>query len=110
MAGMLRELGMELRGRHHSGIDDCRNIARICERMLKDGWVPGGGRSSVSTPPKSGGTEAASGVPAKENVHVGVKGTSRGGWVDEGKVREAVYSALDEADCGGSRRRGRNRS
>lgn len=42
MNGMLRTLGMDLEGRHHSGIDDCRNIARICQRMLEDGWVPGG--------------------------------------------------------------------
>ena len=26
---MLRYLGLQLEGRHHSGIDDCRNIARI---------------------------------------------------------------------------------
>lgn len=41
MTGMLKELEMQLEGRHHSGIDDCRNIARICARMLQDGWVPG---------------------------------------------------------------------
>mmetsp|Transcript_36773 Transcript_36773/g.77585 ORF Transcript_36773/g.77585 Transcript_36773/m.77585 type:complete len:240 (+) Transcript_36773:251-970(+) len=41
MVGMLRGLNMELEGRHHSGIDDCRNIGRICQRMLRDGWVPG---------------------------------------------------------------------
>jgi len=29
MAGMLNILGMKLDGRHHSGIDDCRNIAKI---------------------------------------------------------------------------------
>lgn len=34
MAGMLRELGMELEGRHHSGIDDCHNISRILQRMV----------------------------------------------------------------------------
>ena len=33
MAGMLRDLGMELQGRHHSGIDDCRNIARLKRRI-----------------------------------------------------------------------------
>uniref|UniRef100_A0A7R9ZA75 Exonuclease domain-containing protein n=2 Tax=Pseudictyota dubia TaxID=2749911 RepID=A0A7R9ZA75_9STRA len=41
MVGMLNQLGLELKGRHHSGIDDCRNIARICAKMLKDGWMPG---------------------------------------------------------------------
>jgi inhibitor of KinA sporulation pathway (predicted exonuclease) len=29
MPAMLRGLGLELEGRHHRGIDDCRNIARI---------------------------------------------------------------------------------
>jgi inhibitor of KinA sporulation pathway (predicted exonuclease) len=40
MANMLKELNLCLEGRHHSGIDDCRNLARICIKMLKDGWVP----------------------------------------------------------------------
>jgi inhibitor of KinA sporulation pathway (predicted exonuclease) len=37
MDGMLRQLKMALVGRHHSGIDDARNIARIAIRMLEDG-------------------------------------------------------------------------
>jgi ERI1 exoribonuclease 3 len=40
MTGMLKDLGIELEGRHHSGIDDCKNIAKICRRMLQDGWIP----------------------------------------------------------------------
>ena len=40
MTGMLNILDLELEGRHHSGIDDCKNIARICTQMLNDGWVP----------------------------------------------------------------------
>lgn len=40
MDGMLRRLGMTLEGKHHSGIDDCRNIAKIVQRMQKDGWKP----------------------------------------------------------------------
>jgi len=39
MDGMLRELNIELLGRHHSGIDDCRNITRILHRMIEDGAV-----------------------------------------------------------------------
>jgi len=39
MAGMLKELGMELEGHHHRGIDDCRNIAAILKRMILDGAV-----------------------------------------------------------------------
>lgn len=35
MDGMLTELGIPLVGHHHSGIDDCRNIAKIC-RVLHD--------------------------------------------------------------------------
>lgn len=37
MAGMLRELGLPLEGRHHRGIDDCRNIARIVAALLERG-------------------------------------------------------------------------
>jgi ERI1 exoribonuclease 3 len=40
MKGMLNVLDMEIVGRHHSGIDDCRNLARIRTRMLEDGWEP----------------------------------------------------------------------
>lgn len=40
MTSMLKTLCLDLIGRHHSGIDDCRNIARICVRMLEDGWSP----------------------------------------------------------------------
>jgi len=34
MEGMLRALGLRLEGHHHSGIDDCRNIARIFQTLL----------------------------------------------------------------------------
>jgi inhibitor of KinA sporulation pathway (predicted exonuclease) len=34
---MLSELAIELDGRHHSGIDDSYNIAKICKTMLRDG-------------------------------------------------------------------------
>jgi inhibitor of KinA sporulation pathway (predicted exonuclease) len=34
MAGMLTELGLILEGRHHSGIDDARNIAKIVLALL----------------------------------------------------------------------------
>lgn len=40
MAGMLNKLEMELEGRHHSGIDDCRNIARIWQRLVAEGYSP----------------------------------------------------------------------
>ncbi len=38
MAAMLTGLGLPLIGRHHSGIDDARNIAAILVRMLHDGY------------------------------------------------------------------------
>ncbi|KAI0756628.1 exonuclease [Daedaleopsis nitida] len=40
MVGMLQHLKMGLEGRHHSGIDDCKNILRIVQRMQRDGWKP----------------------------------------------------------------------
>lgn len=38
MIKMLEKLNIELKGRHHSGIDDCKNISSICVRMVKDGF------------------------------------------------------------------------
>eukprot|EP01102_Stenamoeba_stenopodia_P008713 TRINITY_DN2534_c0_g1_i1.p1 TRINITY_DN2534_c0_g1~~TRINITY_DN2534_c0_g1_i1.p1 ORF type:complete len:104 (+),score=5.89 TRINITY_DN2534_c0_g1_i1:408-719(+) len=35
MDGMLKDLKLPLLGRHHSGIDDCRNITRILHRMME---------------------------------------------------------------------------
>jgi len=37
MAEMLKFLGIPLQGRHHSGIDDCRNIASICLHLMHAG-------------------------------------------------------------------------
>lgn len=37
MAQMLQALNLPLQGRHHSGIDDCRNIASILLRMRSEG-------------------------------------------------------------------------
>lgn len=38
MKFMLNDLNISLDGKHHSGIDDCRNIAKIVERMANDGY------------------------------------------------------------------------
>ncbi|KAJ3098450.1 hypothetical protein HDU97_003991 [Phlyctochytrium planicorne] len=38
MTGMLDHLNITLEGRHHSGIDDSRNIAKICIRLMEDGY------------------------------------------------------------------------
>lgn len=40
MAGMLKRLKLNLEGRHHSGIDDCRNILRIVKKLREGGWDP----------------------------------------------------------------------
>ena len=37
MMAMLRDAGLTLQGRHHSGIDDCRNIARILVQLVEQG-------------------------------------------------------------------------
>lgn len=39
MPMMLRRLGLELVGRHHSGIDDARNITRIAIELIRRGAV-----------------------------------------------------------------------
>ena len=36
MVAVLQYLDVELEGRHHSGIDDCRNIARIVLRLIDE--------------------------------------------------------------------------
>ncbi len=38
MPQMLEKCGLELQGRHHSGIDDTRNISRVLLKMLEDGY------------------------------------------------------------------------
>jgi inhibitor of KinA sporulation pathway (predicted exonuclease) len=38
MVNMLTKLKLELVGKHHSGIDDCRNISQIVIKMIKDGF------------------------------------------------------------------------
>lgn len=40
MAGMLKYLKIPLVGKHHSGIDDCRNLSKIWIRMVNDGYDP----------------------------------------------------------------------
>jgi inhibitor of KinA sporulation pathway (predicted exonuclease) len=37
---MCKALKIEMKGRLHSGIDDCTNIAQIIIQMRSDGWVP----------------------------------------------------------------------
>ncbi|KAK8939427.1 hypothetical protein KSP40_PGU014385 [Platanthera guangdongensis] len=37
MMPMMRQLGLSSLGSHHLGIDDTKNIARVCQRLLADG-------------------------------------------------------------------------
>ena len=37
MKGMLEHVNEELTGRHHSGIDDSRNILKILKHLINDG-------------------------------------------------------------------------
>ena len=39
MMAMLRQLGIQHTGRHHSGISDCENTANIVQRLVNDGHV-----------------------------------------------------------------------
>jgi inhibitor of KinA sporulation pathway (predicted exonuclease) len=38
MANMLRLQNIKLDGRHHSGLDDSRNIAKIFQKIISDGY------------------------------------------------------------------------
>ena len=53
MTGMLRGLGLTLEGRHHSGIDDCRNIANMVRALVVRGAVlectTGGGSGAAAS-------------------------------------------------------------
>ena len=53
MTSMLRGLGLMLEGRHHSGIDDCRNIANVVRALVLRGAViectTGGGAAASAT-------------------------------------------------------------
>jgi len=39
MMGMLKELNIRHTGRHHSGVDDCKNIAEILKGLAERGYV-----------------------------------------------------------------------
>ena len=41
MDTMLGDAGLKLIGRHHSGIDDCRNIASLCKYLIERGQLQG---------------------------------------------------------------------
>lgn len=39
MTDMLDKLGLELEGRHHSGIDDAKNLTRVVQALLEQGYT-----------------------------------------------------------------------
>ncbi|CUG78710.1 RNA 2'-phosphotransferase (Tpt1/KptA), putative [Bodo saltans] len=71
MESMLRQLRIPLAGRHHSGIDDCRNIASILMQLLKmnpcltatsrNAAIPTARRLASTEPPKWPATTLATG-------------------------------------------------
>lgn len=68
---MLTVLNMDLIGKHHSGIDDCRNICRIVQRMIQDGCVIQETCNNV-TPPKES-TENNNNTTPSENPELVAK-------------------------------------
>lgn len=38
MTDMLELLELELEGRHHSGIDDCKNLTRVVQKLMQEGY------------------------------------------------------------------------
>ncbi len=40
MDKMMEKINLVFEGRQHRGIDDSYNLARICIKMLEDGWFP----------------------------------------------------------------------
>lgn len=75
MKEMLTELGLPLDGRHHSGLDDSRNIAKILLSLLGRGGVVDESTLSWST----GGGAGKGGAPARSSACAGKKGSGRGG-------------------------------
>lgn len=39
MLKMLELMGLDLEGRHHSGIDDARNLCRVVAKLCEEGFV-----------------------------------------------------------------------
>jgi len=38
MTTMLELCGLELEGRHHSGLDDSKNLARVAIKLMNEGY------------------------------------------------------------------------
>jgi len=71
MAEMLEFLKLDLLGKHHSGIDDCRNICRILQKMVQDGCTINltTKNTTVNTPqPSKGNMNSDNSQTTKEEV------------------------------------------
>ena len=64
MPGLLSHYGLQLAGRHHSGIDDCRNIAQVLIEMLKAGHVPCAPTATVASSRGKGGASSDQVAPS----------------------------------------------
>lgn len=38
LAGLYNRFGLQMEGRHHSGLDDCKNIATLVQKAVTDGY------------------------------------------------------------------------
>jgi len=65
---MLNVLKMELEGKHHSGIQDCRNIGRILHRMIVLDKCPVH-ITSVLPPPKQA-QQVVTAPPTEDHKHI----------------------------------------
>jgi len=71
MTEMLEDLDIPLVGRHHSGIDDARNIAAVMMKMLKQGYV------ATPTAVSAAGRPAHPKAPSSQGGDVKGKGKSK---------------------------------
>ncbi|KAL3941432.1 MAG: hypothetical protein SGBAC_004202 [Bacillariaceae sp.] len=78
MTTMLDDLDLKLEGWHHSGIDDARNIARVCARMLADGWNPSATtQRGALFQEKSNRNQKQKNVPKKKNEPIVIEDKSK---------------------------------
>jgi len=78
MARMLKHLRIPLVGRHHSGIDDCRNTAKILLSLLQDGQRCGiTGVVALPSRYQTGGTTKAVATAASATALSGQKGKKK---------------------------------
>jgi len=77
MMEMLQDLEIKHEGRHHSGIDDCKNIAKICDHMLRRSFKPAVTASTGKSHKRNIGRGGRGGGGRRFNE--GGRGRGRGG-------------------------------